>query len=307
MICGALHPEITKDQTEMLKALEQLIRACQEGAITDEVVKGTTSGKKNVQPAASSAREQVSRKVIRAALEASFPEKTAARQDSLRQALYLTYQMLSDAAKTPSPDCVYISDLFMATADGSQTPFIEEIRRQHVYEVLGFTAEITKRLLAGRPLSSPDTVTDGRGLARVLENLDLGSQVQNLVAIAFPDFGEVHVSEVLQRLRHGALLRPRQLWVTADQKAVVKRLMATSNREACDNPEEEQGVSTYPAPNRRIRALKVVHNPWQAVNSDQYSSPDSLEQAIQRVPNTQRPRMLSVCVESAAERRTSTL
>merc|ERR1719420_960292 len=91
MLSGAVHPSIMKDQREMLHNLEGLTRACHESSGNPEEDKHRRKG-------ALDKKEQVSRRVIRAVLEVVFPDKKPSRHDGLRQALYLTFQMLSDAA-----------------------------------------------------------------------------------------------------------------------------------------------------------------------------------------------------------------
>merc|ERR1719217_1813256 len=83
---------------------------------------------------------QVNRRLVRAALDVIFPDKTPECQNALRSALYTTLQAIDQA---PSPECCFVQDLFAETKDGSQTPFVEEIRRQHFYAICDFTSKLT--------------------------------------------------------------------------------------------------------------------------------------------------------------------
>lgn len=292
MLSGAVHPSIMKDQRSMLQNIESLLRACQEatGSPEEERSRKKHHGEK---------KEQVSRRVIRAALEVIFPDKTAARHEALRLALYVTIQMLSDDAKTPSPDCAYTGDLFAATADGSQTPLVEEIRRQHVYEVIEWTAELSRRLLKGRGLGDRDCNTTEKQLANIIMNVDPDASVQyckDLARIGCPSQHEsFQVREVLRRLRHGILLRPTRLWLRCEPKEVVRRLMTVSQVESGTADEDDaaehiaDGITNHSREagkdrSQRLRALKVLDNPVQVMNSDEYNDPDMLEQVITRAP-----------------------
>merc|ERR1719215_1620954 len=95
MLSGAVHPSIMKDQRSMLQNIESLLRACQEATGAPE------EDRRHTKKHHGEKKEQVSRRVIRAALEVVFPDKTAARHEALRLALHVTIQMLSDDAKTP--------------------------------------------------------------------------------------------------------------------------------------------------------------------------------------------------------------
>lgn len=288
MLSGAVHPSIVKDQREMLQNIESLVKSCQEASGAAEEDKGRRKHHArhvSAQHFGVVSQEQVSRRVIRAALECVFPAKTPARHDALRRALHCTIQMLSDAAKTPSHDCVYTGDLFAATQDGSQTPLVEEVRRQHVYEVIEWTAALSEKLLKGRSVRDKAATTNDKQLMNIIGQLDPHSPrtyCQELAAIGCPRPHESEPArEVLQRLRHGILLRPKQLWVRCEPKEVVQRLLTTSQGE---HQEDGEASASTSRDTRRIRALKVLDNPLKVMNSDEYNDPDTLEQVITRAP-----------------------
>merc|ERR1712032_1605217 len=270
MLSGAAHPSITQDQRSMLQVIEDLIKSCQEGQVQEETVR---SSMRRTAMQSTSSRDYASRRVIRAALQAIFPDKAIERHNSLRRALHMTIQMLGEASKTPSPDCAYISDLFATTLDGCQTPFIEEIRRQHVYEVIGFTRELTQSCGG----LDPDAMTESNEIMKHLVAYDVqsvSSTIEKLMKIACPESGVVvPTMDAMRRLRHGALLKPRRLWVHAEAKDVVRQLMNITSQ-------EEQGEDpTDSLPLRRIRALKVIENPYEKMEAE-VMSPNELEKAM---------------------------
>lgn len=289
MLSGAVHPSIMRDQREMLGNIEALTRACQEASGPEAILEDKARRK----GAGGDKKEQVSRRVIRAVLEVVFPDKKPSRQDALRQALYVTMQILTDAGKTPAPDCVYTGDLFAAGADGSQTPLVEEIRRQHVYEVIEWTAELARRCLDGRVIKDRNANTNDRKLMTIIEHLDphcSHQQATELVRIAFPEPNKTeHVREVMRRLRHGALLRPKRLWIRSEPKEVVKQFLNiahlgnnTARNSLALDPNTEGGQYSREPSSRRTRAVKVLNNPVDMMNSDAYNDPDALEQAVLR-------------------------
>jgi len=224
-------------------------------------------------------------------LEVVFPDKTGARHDALRKALFLTIEMLGDAGKTPpAADYVYTKDLFENTADGSQTPLVEEIRRQHVYEVIGWTCELSRRMLNGRHLQDSSATIQNAHLLDIIQSLDTHRSHANAVELAHigcPDHHKYeHVREVLQRLRHGVLLRPKRLWIRSESKEVVKHLLVASHGRgsvsSVGTEEKEASAPLNPRGGQRTRALKVLDNPIHIMESDEYNNPDSLEQVIAR-------------------------
>lgn len=280
ILSGAVHPTIMKDQREMLHNIEALTRSCQEAAGTTEETRSSRKG------AGNDKKEQVSRRVVRAVLEVVFPEKTPVRGDALRRALYLTVQALQDGGKALNHECVYLKDLFEAAPDGSQSPLAEEIMRQHMYEVIEWTCELSRQLINGRNLwDRSATVTEHR-VVEVVASLDVHcthQHAQELARIGCPEpFKNEHVHDVMQRLRHGALLRPKRLWIRSEAKEVVKHLLATAHA----NTDINEVVSSNPMHTRRSRAVKVLDNPIKLMKSDEYNDPDSLEKVISR---TQRP------------------
>eukprot|EP00439_Symbiodinium_sp_Y106_P023954 s1179_g2.t3 len=144
MLAGAVHPSIMQDQETMLKELQNLVHNCADGNF-----EGASHGRQRstLTGTKASGRDQVSRRMMRAVMQAMFPEKSVERMNALMRALHVTLQMLFDAGRSASPDTAYVSDLFSATADGTQSPLIEEMRRQHLHEVLEFTAEISQNLI----------------------------------------------------------------------------------------------------------------------------------------------------------------
>ncbi|CAE7940951.1 amtB [Symbiodinium necroappetens] len=144
MLAGAVHPSIMQDQETMLKELQNLVHNCADGNFEGA---GHGRQRSTLTGTKASGRDQVSRRMMRAVMQAMFPEKSVERMNALMRALHVTLQMLFDAGRSASPDTAYVSDLFSATADGTQSPLIEEMRRQHLHEVLEFTAEISQNLI----------------------------------------------------------------------------------------------------------------------------------------------------------------
>ncbi len=130
----------------------------------------------------------VSQRFIRAALEAVFPTKSAGKQNALRRALHVTLQKLGADSKMPAADRVYVSDLFAQTQDGGQTPLVEEVRRQHYYELLDFAAALGDALSAKYGSLVPDMAA----LTEVLTEID--------VHTTHPGTGTVFTTEDLAHL-----------------------------------------------------------------------------------------------------------
>eukprot|EP00931_Biecheleriopsis_adriatica_P050219 TRINITY_DN29065_c0_g1_i1.p1 TRINITY_DN29065_c0_g1~~TRINITY_DN29065_c0_g1_i1.p1 ORF type:complete len:1015 (+),score=239.26 TRINITY_DN29065_c0_g1_i1:67-3111(+) len=263
MLGGAVHPGIMRDQEDMLQELQGLVRACHERDIDNPASKAgeqnmqTNRTRKTIKDAhgGPSARDQVTRRVMRAVLQSMFPEKSVERLNALMRALHVTLQMLCDAGKSPNPDTAYVSDLFVTTADGTQSPLIEELRRQQVHEVLEFTAEIARRMrkTAGGPAyvdrghADNFLLIDQQGVRSVLSELNPGaldSKMKQMMALAWKENeGErVQVSEVLQRLRQNMLLKREATWVRASTKTVVEELLKNGPKH-----ENAEGQKKQPA------------------------------------------------------------
>lgn len=174
MLCGAVHPTVTQDAREMLKSLERLLRECQEGLVTEEAHGGRRGAGSRPTNGARD-RGLVSKRMIRAALLAVFPDKSAAHHNAIIRALHATIQSLDAGARTPSSDSVYVADLFAQTQDGAQTPFVEEVRRQHYYEILDFARAIRGRLdntACGSAMSAERGALMEQELTCALKDLD---------------------------------------------------------------------------------------------------------------------------------------
>jgi len=329
MLSGAVHPSIRQDQEELLKELQTLVRNCHEGQIDPEksapVGNGrvtATARQMSSQGKAPGVREQVTRRVMRAVLQAMFPEKAVARHNSLIRALHVTLQMLFDSGKSPHPDVAFISDLFAATADGTQSPLIEELRRQQVHEVLEHTADIARRFrkraggehYVDRGTRDNYLLIGPEAVRQTLKDLYPSmaeKNMQDMLELTFPpeSVEEMHVSEVLQNLRHNRLLKKDRCWVRASTKAVVDELLKLGPPASLDKEDRRQstgggaqakkrsshikGRSSVVAHEskdvqedeaavqpRRIRALKVVDNP--NARGEQYNTPQGIEKEILR-------------------------
>jgi len=252
----------------------------------------------------------VSRRMLRAVLQAVFPDKTPARHNALRRALHTTYQQLSDAGKTTDPDNAFINDIFSSTADGEQSVLIEEVRRQHYYEVMDFTAELARRM---RENSDFWEVLDSSNMRRILSQCDPHAKVHEIekwCTIAWPEGSETTApyTDVLRQLRHNTLLKPERLWVKAQPKDVVEKMLSigppansnsTSTAEKMGRRSTEHRQTTrltvtetseaspiidmlasQGVQPRRTRAAKVVDNPVVKMNSDIYSTPEGLQRAL---------------------------
>jgi hypothetical protein len=281
MLSGAVHPSITQDSNDMLRELQNLIRSCEESQLDDSLA---TSTPKRVRDRASSVtslgspsrgeRAQVSRRMIRAVLHATFPDKKPERHNALARALDMTLHSLSASAKTTGPDHAYVSDIFQSTSDGTQSQLIEEVRRQHYYEIVEFTAKITKRVREGD--GGPDgagreELIDASSLRKALNRLDTRAKPQptyweRWVKIGCPDPNqEEPVGEVLARLRHRTLLRPPWLWVRAKTQDVRDKLVSVG-----PSPEEQE---LQP---QRNRTAIAIDNPSVKMKSEALNTPEGL-------------------------------
>eukprot|EP00930_Biecheleria_cincta_P009537 TRINITY_DN11130_c0_g1_i1.p1 TRINITY_DN11130_c0_g1~~TRINITY_DN11130_c0_g1_i1.p1 ORF type:complete len:990 (+),score=222.97 TRINITY_DN11130_c0_g1_i1:117-3086(+) len=310
MLSGAIHSSIKNDSEQLLRELQVLVRHCNEYQVDDRADKGPQTGGRQpgstaraAPPKAGLGREQISQRVMRAVLKAVFPEKSIERHNALARALHVTLQMLSDAGKSPSPDMAFISDLFAATADGTQSPLIEELRRQQVHEVLEFTAEIARRF---RKEAGGESYVDRghidnhflikyEGAKACLHELYPSSndtQISHMLSIAWnaeDESEKLPVCEVLQRLRHSVLLKKERSWVIGSTKEVVDELKKLGEPrkeerqapvgaalEAGDSQFEDQEI-VQP---RRNRAVKVLDNP--IAKNELYNTPQGLEKEILR-------------------------
>jgi len=307
MLCGAVHPSLTQDQQEMLRELQNLIRAC-EGQSDDSNRPASARGRTSA--LAQQSQGTVTRRMLRAVLQAVFPDKTPARHNALRRALHTTLQQLSDAGKSADTDSAQINDIFSSTADGQQSVLIEEVRRQHYYEVIDFTAELARRM---RENSDFWEVLDASNMRKILQQCDphaKPSQIEQWYSISFPEGSESSApyTDVLTQLRHNTLLKPERLWVKASPKDVVEKMLSTgppldsssnaggrasghrmSERRATVRQTVSESPDAASVANmltfqgqqpRRTRGAKVVDNPVVKMHSDLYSTPEGLQRAV---------------------------
>lgn len=220
-------------------------------------------------------------------MQAMFPEKSVERMNALMRALHVTLQMLFDAGRSASPDTAYVSDLFSATADGTQSPLIEEMRRQHLHEVLEFTAEISQNLIRA---AGGETRVNLSGRLDTFMLITREATSQTLQEIGLPDTRtlsmletvwkpsedghELQVAEILERLRQHTLLKRENTWVLTGTKAVVEKAMAVGPQAGLRS---EDDTAVQP---RRIRTFKVLDNPFAKTNG--YNMPQGLLKEIVR-------------------------
>lgn len=265
----------------MVLFLQQLVRACQEGS---QELDRTSSR------ASSSSNAQVSKRVLRAVLQAVFPDKPQQRHNALHKALHITIQSFVESSGSSSKDCVLINDLFSQGADGSQTTFIEEVRRQHTYEVIEFALGVCRKvadkgrelnLLEGTPGASL-TINDNY-LRQALLHCDplMHHHIcEKLILIACPEQNEKEdVGEALSRLRGGALLRHERLWLRTTPKDVMNILLTAGPSQH----EKAEGIVGKNEGNpKRLQAVKVVANPITKVHVDIAAQEQSLQTAMQK-------------------------
>ncbi|CAK9092686.1 unnamed protein product [Durusdinium trenchii] len=277
MLAGAVHPSIMQDQKNLLRELQGLVHNCADG------IEGTAVRGKSGKP---TTRDQVNRQVMRAVMQATFPVKSVDRMNSLMRALHKTLELLFEAGRASSPDAAFVSDLFSATADGTQTPFIEEMRRQHLYEVLEFTAEISTDLIRSAGGESfvnlhgrldPFTLVTQEETMNVLMGYFPEVKCAAMVHVAWKlgDESSQRVAEVLQKFRHHFLLKHENAWVVVSPKAVVERVV-----ELGPGKLNRDGTDEKVAPQRN-RALKVLDNPY---DRDERYTPQQLLKETSRVP-----------------------
>jgi len=284
MLAGAVHPSIMQDQETMLKELQNLVHNCADGNF-----EGASHGRQRstLTGTKASGRDQVSRRMMRAVMQAMFPEKSVERMNALMRALHVTLQMLFDAGRSASPDTAYVSDLFSATADGTQSPLIEEMRRQHLHEVLEFTAEISQNLIRA---AGGETRVNLSGRLDTFMLITREATSQTLQEMGLPDTRtlsmletvwkpnedghELQVAEILERLRQHTLLKRENTWVLTGTKAVVEKAMAVGPQAGLRS---EEDTAVQP---RRIRTFKVLDNPFAKTNG--YNTPQGLLKEIVR-------------------------
>jgi hypothetical protein len=260
VLCGKVHPSIQRDQRDVLKSFENLLLSC-ETAMADEMDNRPANLRSKT-----TRKVQVNRRLVRAALDVIFPDKTPEGQNGLRSALYTTLQAIDQA---PSPECCYVQDLFAETKDGSQTPFVEEIRRQHFYEICGFTNRLTSAIQSKQ---DSDRQISAKSLETMLEEQDPhmpGVQQAAWTKIAMGSEASDAIQEITQamtRLRHGVLLRPTRLWVRAQVKDVVKKYMMAEGPQMASEEELRSSPGLQPR-QQRTRGLKVIDNPMRKVQS----------------------------------------
>jgi len=286
MLAGAVHPSIMQDQENMLRELQSLVHSCADGIEssshhTHRGQRTTASGK------SFGARDQVTRRVMRAVMQAMFPEKSIERMNCLMKALHQTLQMLFDAGRSSNPDAAFVSDLFSATADGTQSPLIEEMRRQHVYEVLEFTSDICNQLIRRAGSESyvnlqgrldPHILISYEDTWSVLEkNFPEGKSMAMIEAAWSNEGGQQQVAEVLQIFRNNFLLKRENAWVVVGPKAVVEKAVELGPGKM--NKDGTRLEDTKVA--QRNRALKVLDNPH---SRDEGYTPQQLLKETRRVP-----------------------
>jgi len=286
MLAGAVHPAVMQDQESLLRELQNLVHNCADGSLDSG---NHTRGRGTLTGTKASGRDQVTRRVMRGVMQAMFPEKSVERMNSLMRALHVSLQMLFDAGRSATPDTAYVSDLFSATADGTQSPLIEEIRRQHLHEVLEFTALISQNLIRA---------AGGETFVNLTGRLDANILItREATARTFSDMGipeskamsmleyiwkpsdegsELQVEEVLHRLRRQMLLKREDSWVLAGPKAVVEKVAMMGSAGGKD---DESGTSGVPRL-RRNRAYKVLDNPF--AKGETYNTPQGLLREVRR-------------------------
>ncbi|CAJ1346530.1 unnamed protein product [Effrenium voratum] len=294
MLAGAVHPSIMQDQENMLRELQALVHSCADGTDSGHHGRGgRLTGLK-------SGRDQVTRRVMRAVMQAMFPEKSVERMNALMRALHTTLQMLFDAGRSSNPDAAFVSDLFSASADGTQSPLIEEMRRQHLHEVLEFTAELSHALI--RAAGGEIRVNiHGRMDAYMLISKEdtlrvLSERIPEIKSVTMVDamwkIGEettpYQVAEVLQKFRHNFLLKQENAWVVVGPKAVVEKALelgSGQNSVPEGDEEKETGQLSAKAPQpRRNRALKVLDNSFAR---DEAYTPQALQKEVRRSARSQ--------------------
>lgn len=269
ILCGKVHPSIQRDQREILQMFETLLVSC-ETAMGDEADHRPARLK-------TGRKVQVNKRLVRAALDVIFPDKTPEFQNALRSAFYTTLQAIDQA---PSPECCFVQDVFAETKDGSQTPFVEEIRRQHFYEICAFTNRLTAAI---RSRQDSNRCINAKKVEEALQAEDpyMPSEQRaawTKIAIGSDSSDETkQVSKAMMSLRHGALLRPTRLWIHAQVKDVVKKITA-------DGPQmndEEVGMAPgITARQHRTRGLKVIENPMKKVYSTEMPRQSEVEDVL---------------------------
>lgn len=288
MLAGAVHPSIMQDQETMLRELQTLVHSCADGGIENHSRHNHRGQRMTGNGKNFGARDQVTRRVMRAVMQAMFPEKSVDRMNCLMKALHQTLQMLFDAGRSSNPDAAFVSDLFSATADGTQSPLIEEMRRQHVHEVLEFTAEISHQLIRRAGGESyvnlhgrldPHILIQREDTIFVLDKNfpEIKSTAMLESAWKLGDEGPQQVADVLQTFRNNFLLKRENAWVVVGPKAVVEKAveLAPGKLSKDGTKLEDSKVA------QRNRALKVLDNPY---SRDEGYTPQQLLKETRRVP-----------------------
>lgn len=265
VLSGVVHPSILQNQHDMLTELQNVMRTCA----------GT---------GASDSNEKVDQHLLRAALQAVFPAKTPSYHNALRRALYETMRELWDMGKAPEPTSTYISDLFQSSADGEQTKFIEEVRRQHCREIIEFTRSMASRFRDASDLDGYMPASVFKKAYTECEPQISQVDLEKAFHIAFADDEDedtvLPYTEVHRNLRHNMLLKPDSLWVRPSPKDVVGHmLLKGSGPEVTDPNSLSSG--------RRVRGIMVLDNPLDKLRSDKYSKPEELEQAVLASQNSE--------------------
>merc|ERR1712232_93078 len=278
MLQGLVHPLIAEDQRSMLNFLERLMRNCQQGEGEARITS---------RPSSMASREQVSKRVLRAVVAVFFPDKAADRRNALHRAFHLTLQTMQEKGTSAKPGCVFVNDLFAQGSEGSQTPFIEEIRRQHCLEIIEHTAKITKAITERSKDSTTVGYVGDKLLKQVLQSCDQSLSagvVDRLSTLACPEPGvSVAASEAVRKLRTSALLRPSRLWVEVQPKDVMHHIVAVPSDDGGTPADGGGRARTIPGSVRRCLALKVLNNPQAAMMSETYNTPEGMQKTVAKL------------------------
>lgn len=274
LLSGVIHPSVMQSQKELLAELRSLMKSCAEQMSVERM------NRNNVQDSFSEG-ETVSKALFRGVLVAMFPDKTIERHSALRRAMVRTFKLLRDTCKTMMQDKAFITDIFEERVNGDQTPVIEEIRRQHLHEIIEFTAAVGRGLQkhciesnGGRNTSTKDGTMDAKALRIVLETADpriVTERLEQMVSRVFEETPGQEVAavlparEVFLKLRSGILLQPQSLWAHADAQSVVSSMLSLGL------PKKAHAV-------RNDGPLRVLRNPLE--KAAKFQSPENLIEHI---------------------------
>lgn len=162
------------------------------------------------------------------------------------------------------------------------------MRRQHVHEVLEFTAEISHQLIRRAGGESyvnlhgrldPHILIQREDTIFVLDKNfpEIKSTAMLESAWKLGDEGPQQVADVLQTFRNNFLLKRENAWVVVGPKAVVEKAveLAPGKLSKDGTKLEDSKVA------QRNRALKVLDNPY---SRDEGYTPQQLLKETRRVP-----------------------